>query len=181
MTTPDYPTLTAVSGRVFATYPAAVVVMIVNDKEELLLLSHPKRTPWWEVVNGAVDADETILDAALREVREEAGEAIQVRPLGVVHTSTFSYDAYAHHMLSITYLMAHVSGEAVAGDDMQGSQIMWHSLADLPQSQLKIIPPLDEPWLCQRALELFRLWNPQPDYPLQSPLPQTYKNKYDLK
>jgi len=180
MMIPPYPTLTSARGRVFATYPAAVIVLIVNEKEELLLLSNPKRPPWWEAVNGAVDADETILEAALREVREEAGEAIRVRPLGIVHVSTFTFDTHAHHMISITYLMAYQGGEVIPGDDMRDSGVMWHPLAQLGQGDLSLLAPLDEAWLGQRALELYRLWNPQPDYPLQPPLPQTHKNKYDL-
>ena len=56
------------SGRVFATSPAAVVVAIVNPREQLLLLEHPRRSGWWEPVNGAVEAGETLLGAALREV-----------------------------------------------------------------------------------------------------------------
>ncbi|MBP8002549.1 MAG: NUDIX hydrolase [Chloroflexi bacterium] len=178
MNLPTQPTITAISGRVFATYPAAVVVLIINAQEELLLLNNPKRPGWWEPVNGAVDAGETILAAALREVGEEAGADIRVRPLGVVHVSTFTYDPQITHVISITYLMAYEGGNVVPGDDMQDSQVRWASLAEM--AHLNLIPPLDEPWLCQRALELYRLWRPQPDSPLQQPLPQTHKNKYDL-
>ena len=71
---PDHPPEISTSGgRVFATHPAAVVVAIVNEREELLLLESPRRPGWWEPVNGAVEAGETLLEAALREVREEAG------------------------------------------------------------------------------------------------------------
>ena len=62
------PSIQSSSGRRFATHPAAVVVPIVNTREELLLLESPRRPGWWEPVNGAVDAGETLLEAALREV-----------------------------------------------------------------------------------------------------------------
>ncbi len=180
MNLPTPPTLTAVSGRVFATYPAAVVVLIINAQEELLLLSNPKRPGWWEPVNGAVDAGETILAAALREVGEEAGIDIRVRPLGVVHVSTFTYDPQLTHVISITYLMAHEGGDAIPGDDMQGSQVRWSPLADLRSGTLNLIPPLHQLWLIERAFDLYHLWHDQPELPLQQPLPQTHKNKYDL-
>ena len=61
-------TIAALSGRSFATFPAAVVVPIVNRREELLLLESPHRPGWWEPVNGAVDEGETLLEAALREL-----------------------------------------------------------------------------------------------------------------
>ena len=59
-----------------------------------------------------------LLEAALREVREEAGHHVRVRPLGVVHASTFEYDARVRRMISVVFLMAHEGGAAVPGDDM---------------------------------------------------------------
>jgi hypothetical protein len=41
-------TIAASNGRSFATFPAAVVVPIVNRREELLLLESPSRPDWWE-------------------------------------------------------------------------------------------------------------------------------------
>src|ERR671934_1855234 len=105
--------IAAASGRSFATFPAAVVVPIVNEREELLLLESPRRPGRWEPVNGAVDEGETLLEAALREVREEAGPDLRVRPLGVVHASTFAYDARVGRMISVVYLMAHDGGTAI--------------------------------------------------------------------
>lgn len=75
----------------FAAFPAAVVAAIINDREELLLLSSRRRPGLWEPVNGAVEAGETLLAAALREVHEEAGGDLRVRPLAVAHAATFSY------------------------------------------------------------------------------------------
>ncbi len=180
MSTKQTPILTTVSGRIFDTFAAAIVVVIVNEQEEILLLNSPKRPGWWEVVNGAIDAGDTVLSAALREVGEEAGEAVRVRPLGVMHASTFTYDPNVTHMIGITYLMAYEGGEVVPGDDMHGSQFRWCALADITRENLKIIAPLDQPWLRERAIELYRLWREQPDYPLQRELNEFQKNKYDL-
>ena len=111
--------IATVGGRLFETHPAAVVVPVVTQQEEFLLLENPLRPGWWEPVNGAVEKDETLLDAALREVREEVGSDLRVRPLGVVHASTFAYDAQVTHVISVTYLMAYLDGVARPGDDMQ--------------------------------------------------------------
>ena len=167
------------SGRVFATSPAAVVVPIVSSREQLLLLEHPHRSGWWEPVNGAVEAGETLLGAALREVREEVGTDVRVRPLGVVHAATFAYDALVEHMISVTYLMAHEGGEPIPGDDMCGSRVTWATCDEIDSQALRLVPPLDQEWLRRRTIELFRLWEPAPDVPLQGPLSESGWNKAD--
>jgi 8-oxo-dGTP pyrophosphatase MutT (NUDIX family) len=172
-------TIAASSGRSFATFPAAVVVPIVNRREELLLLESPRRPGWWEPVNGAVDDGETLLDAALREVREEAGPDLRVRPLGVVHASTFAYDAQVRHMISVVYLMAHEGGATVTGDDMRGSRVRWATLGAINSDRLRLLPPFDHAWLRRRTVDLFRLWEPGPAVLLQGPLSASGWNKAD--
>lgn len=167
------------SGRLFATSPAAVVVPVVNAREQLLLLEHPRRSGWWEPVNGAVEAGETLLGAALREVREEAGADVRVRPLGVVHAATFAYDAVVERVISVTYLMAHEGGEPIPGDDMRGSRVTWATCDEIESRALRLVPPLDQAWLRRRTIELFRLWARAPDVPLQGPLAEPGWNKTD--
>ena len=181
MVEPDRPrTVTAAGGRSFATFPAAVVVPIVNPQEEFLLLGSPRRTGWWEPVNGAVDDGETLLEAALREVREEAGSDLRVRPLGVVHASTFAYDARVQLMISVVFLMAHERGMAIPGDDMRGSRVRWATLDAIESEGLRLLPPLDHAWLRRRTVELFRLYSPEPVALLQQPLAASGWNKTDL-
>jgi ADP-ribose pyrophosphatase YjhB (NUDIX family) len=172
-------TITASGGREFETHPAAVVVPIVNRREELLLLESPLRPGWWEPVNGAVEARESLRDAALREVREEVGPDVRVRPLGVVHASTFAYDAQVTHMISVTYLMAYEGGDPRPGDDMRGSRVRWATVDEIESEALRLVPPLDQAWLRRRTLELFRLWEPAPDVPLQGSPPEGGWNKHD--
>lgn len=109
-------------GRRFALSAAAVLAFIVNNQRQFLMLKHPVRDGW-EVINGALDAGETILEGLHREIREEAGAQIQVRPLGTVHAYTFRYDSIVQHMLSIAYLLAYEGGTIQPGDDMAGSTI----------------------------------------------------------
>lgn len=172
--------IAALSGRLFATFPAAVVVPIVSPQEEFLLLESPRRVGWWEPVNGAVDDGETLLQAALREAREEAGPELQVRPLGVVHASTFAYDARVERMISVVYLMAQEGGTATPGDDMRGSRIRWVTLDAIESDRLRLLPPFDERWLRQRTLGLFRLWKQEAAAPLQAALSAGGWNKNDL-
>ena len=171
--------IATVGGRLFETHPAAVVVPVVNQQEEFLLLESPLRPGWWEPVNGAVEKEETLLDAALREVREEVGSDLRVRPLGVVHASTFAYDAQVRHVISVIYLMAYLDGVARPGDDMRGSRVKWATLDEIEAQSLRLVPPLDQAWLRDRTLDLFRLWEPAADAPLQLDLTESSWNKHD--
>jgi 8-oxo-dGTP pyrophosphatase MutT (NUDIX family) len=61
-------------------------VLPVNPQGEVLLLhgwdpAAPEE-PYWFSIGGAIDADETLVDAAVREMREETGIVIQPTELG---------------------------------------------------------------------------------------------------
>lgn len=153
------PQVTTIDGkRSFACSPAAILVYIVDEQERVLLLAHPKREGAWEVVNGGLEAGETVLEGALRETREEAGPDIRVRPLGAVHIATFHYDENVRYMLSLGYLMAYEGGEIRPGDDMVGSQYRWWRLDELVEEEAKLLVPPGEKWLLERAVDLYRLW-----------------------
>jgi 8-oxo-dGTP pyrophosphatase MutT (NUDIX family) len=156
------PYVTAVDGkRRFACSPVAVLAFIVNEREEILLMAYPVQQGGWQVVNGAMEAGETVLEAVLRETYEEAGSDLQVRPLGTVHISAFHYDARVRYMLSIAYLLAYDGGSVQPGDDMRGSEYRWWSLEQLASPDVELIIPPGEKWLLARAVDLYRLWNSQ--------------------
>ena len=176
--TPTQPSIATSRGRRFTCFPAAILVFIINEKEEFLLLAHPKRGGGWEMVNGGLEAGETVLEGALREAREEAGPEVRLRPLGTIHVSSFHYDEQVQYMLSISYLMAYEGGKVEPGDDMHGSQYRWWRLDELVDGSADVIVPPNPYWLFTRAVELYRLWKDQ-DRPLQNPLPDRSEGKRD--
>lgn len=73
----------ALGRREFACFPVAVLAVIIAPDESILLLNRPARPGEWEVVSGALEAGETVIDGLLREVGEELGPEIEVKPLDV--------------------------------------------------------------------------------------------------
>jgi len=70
--------------RDYDTRLAAYAVLPDAEGRVLLALWNEEATPLWTVPGGGVDLEETVAEAAVREVREETGYEIElVRMLGV--------------------------------------------------------------------------------------------------
>ncbi|MCA9897230.1 MAG: NUDIX hydrolase [Anaerolineales bacterium] len=156
------PIVVSQGGRRFATSAIALQGIIVNEVEQLLLLSSPRRNgeSEWQTVSGGLEAGETILDGVLREVREEVGE-IAVRPLAVIHSHTFHYDEHVPFMVGIYYLLRYEGGEVVPGDDMAGSEFRWWGLDELETAvtqQTATLHLSTHLWMLRRAVQLHRLF-----------------------
>jgi len=171
MSTPQ-PFLTNAQGtRRFACSAVAVQAIILKEDERLLLLSSPTRNRpgEWQIISGGLEAAETVLDGVLREVSEEAGPQMQVRPLGVVHAQTFHYDDHVPYMIGIYYLLAYEGGEVQPGDDMRDAHYRWWSLEELTAANIQFHPSTHL-WMLQRAVALYRCWKDPPAVPLQPDL-----------
>ena len=171
MPTPQ-PFMTNAQGtRRFACSAVAVQAIILKEDERLLLLSSPTRNRpgEWQIISGGLEAAETVLEGVLREVREEAGPQIQVRPLGVVHAHTFHFDAQVPYMIGIYYLLAYAGGEIQPGDDMHDAHYRWWSIEELTAANIRFHPSTHL-WMLQRAVALYRCWKDQPAVPLQAAL-----------
>ena len=160
----EQPLVTNAEGtRSFACSAVALQSIVVSADEKILLLSSPKRNPGgaWQVVSGALEAEETILEGVMRETYEELGGDLRVRPLGAVHVQTFHYDEKVQYMIAVYYLLAYEGGEVHPGDDMQGSQFRWWSIPELDDEAVKIVVPPNQKWIFKRAVELYRIWKDQ--------------------
>jgi ADP-ribose pyrophosphatase YjhB (NUDIX family) len=163
--------MTDAQRRHFACCAVAVQAIIVDEDECLLLLSSPTRNhpDEWQVISGSLEAAETILAGVLREISEEAGPQLQVRPLSVVHAHTFHFDAQVPYMIGIHYLLAYEGGEVQPGDDMRDAHYRWWSLAELTAATIRFHPSTHL-WILQRAVALYRGWKDQPTVLLQPDL-----------
>ncbi len=97
-----------------------LVKVVISDGSHVLLLHRkPERGNFWQPVTGTIEAGESALDAARRELREETGHAIEPLSLGL--TQSF--------MIESQYLESRFPAPVVA------SEISFHARLD---SQLPI-------------------------------------------
>lgn len=157
----NQPTIVSKQGRPFATSAIALQAIIINENEQFLLLSSPRRNGRneWQTVSGGLEAGETILEGILREVREEVGD-VQVRPLTVLHCQSFHYDDNVPFMVGIYYLLRYQGGAVLPGDDMTGSEFRWWGLDELATAVANHTATLHVSthlWMLRRAVQLHRL------------------------
>jgi 8-oxo-dGTP diphosphatase len=131
--------------------PVASVILSNRDRETLLVkrANEPFRDMWCFPI-GFAETGESIEDAALRELKEEAG--ISGRIVQLVDVSSHMNPLYGE-LLIITFEAEKVSGTEVAGDD--ASECRYFPIMNLPKlafdSQEKAI---------QKYIELKKdLWN----------------------
>lgn len=83
--------------------------LVTNDENEILLIKSPRRG--WELPGGQVENGEAIVDAAMREAKEEAGVDIKItKYCGAFQNTTFSI---VNHLFQADY----VSGALTTSDE----------------------------------------------------------------
>lgn len=113
--------------------PIAAVGVVVFRGDRVLLVRRgraPSRG-LWAVPGGAVEAGETLAEAAEREVREETGVIVKA------HEPVHAFDVISrradgdvdHHYVVVDLLADYVDGEPVAGDD--AAEAAWVSVEQI--------------------------------------------------
>jgi 8-oxo-dGTP diphosphatase len=117
----------SIEGRVRAVCPACATIfyenplpvaasIVMNARRELLLVKrrHPPLKGTWCLPMGFAETGETIDQAALRELKEEAG--IDARVLRLVDADS-SYSDHYGDLLIVTFEMQKAGGQEQPGDD----------------------------------------------------------------
>ena len=107
--------------------PAVGVVCLRGDSVLLIRRGTPPRQGEWSLPGGRIEPGERVVDAALRELREETGVEAEITGLIDVVDGLFP-EAGRHHVL-IDYAARWVSGEPAAGDDAAEARFV--ALADV--------------------------------------------------
>ena len=108
----------------FGLHPVPAVGIVCWREDEILLIRrrHAPHKDMWSIPGGRVQPSETLIDAALRELREETGVTAQLCGLIAV------YDLIepSFHYILIDYAAVWTGGILTAGDDAtEASFVHW--------------------------------------------------------
>lgn len=99
----------------FPAHIVAVYGIVENDKDEILLLKHRDKGIWM-FPGGQVELGENLIDALLRETREESNMDIAAERLYCVSSNTGTYEGYNGYGLVPTKVIFGFTCSYVGGD-----------------------------------------------------------------
>lgn len=134
--------------------PGAIAVVCHQDRVILVQRSKEPRKGAWGFPGGHVEAGETPVEAAVRELKEETGvEALPLSRLTEFEVKPQRPDgSLAAHFHLTAVLCRYVAGEPVADDDADDAG--WFPVAGLEQSGLDLLDKVAE--IARIALEQSR-------------------------
>ncbi|MGN4446396.1 NUDIX hydrolase [Bacillus cereus group sp. MYBK79-1] len=101
-----------------------VVYALIHDEEtDKVLMVHNAEQNVWSLPGGAVEKDETLEEALIREVKEETG--LTAVAGGLVAINEKFFEASGNHAILFTFRANVVQGELIAEDEDEISAIEW--------------------------------------------------------
>ncbi|MEO0329485.1 MAG: NUDIX hydrolase [Pseudomonadota bacterium] len=112
-------------------------VLVIQD--HTVLLAKRGKDPfkgYWSLPGGSQEAGETLLECALRELREETAIVAELAEFITVRDRINRHEdgTLSHHFVLATYLVRDFSGQPVAGDDAE--EIGWFEPSQFDQVRL---------------------------------------------
>lgn len=119
-----------------------IVIKKANGKSYVML--HQRKGSlgkhYWGSGGGHLEVGESLMDGALRELAEEAGDAVvvgNVQFLGVVNFT----EMQPKHYVDVSFLAEWVSGEPTNNSPKETTDWQWFDLDDLPEP---LFPPIEK-------------------------------------
>jgi bifunctional NMN adenylyltransferase/nudix hydrolase len=114
-------------------YPTVDIAVFRNNKKEILL-GKKENDQKWRLIGGFTDpTDEGFESAALRELREEAGDIEVTQPVyeGSYRVDDWRYRNETDKIITTLFSADFISGEPKGSDDI--IEVKWFPLSDLPR------------------------------------------------
>ncbi|KNF09283.1 NUDIX hydrolase domain-containing protein [Gottschalkia purinilytica] len=123
-------------------YPG--IAVIIFDEHNRVLLQKRKDVKLWGIISGHIEPGETVVEAAIREVKEETNLDIEVKHLIGVYSDpnsqVFEYpDGRNVHFITNCFLGKVVGGELKC-DPSESLEIKYFNCDDLPKNLLNMHP-----------------------------------------
>jgi aminoglycoside 2'-N-acetyltransferase I len=111
-----------------------VHLLLLRDRQVLLSRRRdpsPRFDGLWHLPSGKLDAGESVLDAAVREIQEEIGVTISHEDLRLVHTH-HANGCGVEPRLGLFFEVRRWTGDPVNREPAKCSELAWFDLDDLP-------------------------------------------------
>lgn len=111
----------------------AVGVLLFNYKNELLILQ-PSYKDGWTIPGGVTNANESPIESAVREAKEETGLDIKLsKCLGAEYKSE-NFDKHFHESIQIIFLGKRLSKKDIAKIKIDNKEIIGFKFLPFPQA-----------------------------------------------
>ena len=116
-----------------------VSMIIVNDKEEILLVQHKKAGRYyWVLPGGRIEYGENFQECAVRELKEETN--LDIRFKQVVFLSEAIAPDKSRHIINIYATGEVLGGEMKVGDEPMLADVAYKPILEL--SKITLYPPV---------------------------------------
>lgn len=126
-----------------------VGALIINHQGKFLItlrgLKAKNESGKWEIPGGGVEFGETMVNAIVREMKEEHGIEIKVKAL--LHVADHIIPDEKQHWISPTFICEIAKGEPVIKEPLKCAEIRWVSLVEAERLPLSIVTQKDIEYL----------------------------------
>ena len=121
-------------------------VSVFLKKDDKFLLMKRKNTGWedgkFALIGGGVDGKETVIKAAVREVKEECGVDIDINDLKVVHVLHIKFNNdFENDVEAISFFLEATKwdGEPTNMEPDKCEKLEWHSFDNVPENTVDVL------------------------------------------
>ncbi|CAK7061034.1 DNA mismatch repair protein MutT [Tissierella sp. P1] len=100
-----------------------VYCLIYNEESKQILMVYNCDSDSWSMPGGAVEKDETLEQAVIREVREETGLLVKIKDVAAVNECFFEEED--EHVVFITFRGEIIGGNISIENPQEISEIVW--------------------------------------------------------